>query len=404
MAGNAVLGLGGAIDWEITWSAKTLSRLAAKFKIEASEIGRASSLCSERDLILSILSHLRAGTGGEYFTDTNVISAFASHFTYKKTLGGTGVRAALAMNTLGLPSTVHIGATNQDFERLLPPNIATIYGVRNDHSEPHLIVQFPANTVVQLGATELVAPAANRLIYTGDLANRRLQISDQLSQALAEASVFLISGFNSMRDKQQMLERADELKTAMQDLPASAIVIYEDAGYHVPKLSSVVRDYLADRIDIYSLNEDELAAHLGRPVHLLDPSDLSSALEQMHSMININLMVLHTKHFGVALGVDAAGLRSALSNGILLSSARYAFGDHLTLNDYERLDQTFRRRRDATTAIDALERRLGQRVAGVASFNLAEIASPTTIGLGDYFIGGFIASLSGIQPSVVPDA
>ena len=393
MSADAVLGLGGGIDWEVCWDASALSRLADELQIRSDELDRPGPVGSQRDLAISILSHLRAGSGGEHHADTPVITEFAARFDYRATLGGTGVRAAIAMDTVGLPATVHLAAASPELVALLPSRTDHIAGGRLEHSEPHLIMQFPTGATVRLGTEDTVAPAANRLIYTGDSASQDFGLSPDLPETLATARIFLISGFNAIPSEDVALRRADDLEAAMSRLPTGATVIYEDAGFHHPGLSRVVRDRLAGHVDIYSLNEDELAAYLGRRVDLLDPDDLGSALDELHHCVDVAAVILHTQHFAVAHGKNVKVLGPALDWGVAMASARYVYGDQLTREQLNTLRATVPRRADVTALLQALEERSGGCTAGVAAYAFGDVSEPTTIGLGDFFIGGVIAGL-----------
>ena len=64
----------------------------------------------------------------------------------------------------------------------------------------------------------------------------------------------------------------------MERLPKDALVYYEDACFYNSSLSKLIHSTLADRIHIYSLNEDELQTHLGRELDLLNAFQIKEAL------------------------------------------------------------------------------------------------------------------------------
>ena len=90
----------------------------------------------------------------------------------------------------------------------------------------------------------------NRLIYVNDPANASLELSDQLGSLLRDAEIFLISGFNTMRDEKLIDQRLVALRTHMQQLPSEALVHYEDAAFHLPSFRSRVRNALVRDLDI----------------------------------------------------------------------------------------------------------------------------------------------------------
>jgi ADP-dependent phosphofructokinase/glucokinase len=96
--------------------------------------------------------------------------------------------------------------------------------------------------------------------------------------------------------------------------------------------------------------------------------------------------VLHTKYWAVALGEDYT---DALDNGIVMAATRYCHGDEFTDEDVERLRR--RPRAPASVAFAAaLRAEMGDKVRCVPGFEL-DVENPTTVGLGDTFVGGFLA-------------
>ena len=77
--------------------------LATQYAIRADELDPSVAVRSERDLVRSVLAFVRDGVGGERFVaSSDIVEAFAARFTRRITLGGTGVRAAVAMSRLGV--------------------------------------------------------------------------------------------------------------------------------------------------------------------------------------------------------------------------------------------------------------------------------------------------------------
>jgi ADP-dependent phosphofructokinase/glucokinase len=391
VSSETVLGLGGTVDFEIEWDSSVLETLASDYGVTIEELTTGNPIASVRDLLVSVLAFLQSGSGGERFVaSSGIVEAFAARFASRVTLGGTGVRAALAMEVLGVTSTLHLVSIDDHVRRLLPTGSSYISSADHDSTDPHLIIQFPVGATVRIGAVALTATQANRLIYSHDPPNQTLYLSDQLGAALTDAGLFLISGFNSMQDAEALDERLSQLRSAMTRLPRSATVFYEDSGFHRPELSVRVRDALLDLIDVYSMNEDELGTHLGRSVALLDPDAVRGALSEVLELIPAHQLVVHTKYWSAVVGEDAERYREALQGGILMSSTRYRFGDGFTLADYEGMAEERRNPAGAALAL-ALE----SAVPGVVCIPafLLDDPSPTTIGLGDSFVGGFVAAL-----------
>jgi hypothetical protein len=100
---------------------------------------------------------------------------------------------------------------------------------------------------------------------------------------------------------------------------------------------------------------------------------------------------VHTKYWSVALGETAGEYADALRDGIVIASTRYCYGDDYTDRQYE-LTRGLPVRPEALAFATALEERMGPFVRCVPGFRL-DVAQPTTVGLGDSFVGGFLAAL-----------
>jgi sugar/nucleoside kinase (ribokinase family) len=391
VSSDTVLGLGGTVDYEIEWDSSVLEALAVAYAVTVSELTTTHPIASERDLLVSVLAFLQTGSGGERFVaSSGIVESFAARFVSRVTLGGTGVRAALAMEVLGVPSTLHLVSIDDHVRRLLPPGSGYISSAERDTTDPHLIIQYPVGATVRIGDVALTAGHANRLIYSNDPPNQTLYLSEELPAALEVASLFLISGFNSMQDAAALDERLIQLRAAMARLPREAVVFYEDSGFHRPELSVRVRDALLDVIDVYSMNEDEWETHLGSPIDLLDPEEVRAALSDLAFLIPARHLLVHTKYWSALVGEDAARFRHALQGGITMASTRYRFGDRFTPDDYAGMSrQTLNPGGVVVSSV------LEAAVPGLVCLPafLLDDPHPTTIGLGDSFVGGFIAAL-----------
>ena len=397
MRRDVVLGLGGTVDYEVAWEPAVMQELVSHYAIRPAEVSTAVVVGSERDLVCSVLGFVRDGVGGERFVAScDIVEAFAARFARRLTLGGTCVRAASVLSSLGIPSIVHLVSIDDHVRRLLPAGVSYLCSARHDSTDPHLIVQFPAGARIRVGDVELCAARANRLIYVNDVPNRELVLSPDLGRVLTTAGVFLVSGFNSMQDPAALKARLHDLREHMKHLPAGAVVVYEDGGFHVPALSGQIRERLLDLVDVYGLNEDEMQAYLGRPLDLLDPAVIAGALRELHTRIPVGTLVVHTAFWSLAFGAgaraDAQVHRPALESGTRTAGARYLHGDEVTEADRRALASN-PRRPDGEAFARAIEALLPGEVCCVPSFALSSPA-PTTVGLGDCFVGGFIAALA----------
>jgi ADP-dependent phosphofructokinase/glucokinase len=393
MGQHLVLGLGGNVDYEIKWDSTTLEVLIRTYVLRASELATSVVVESERDLVRSLLAFVRDGVGGERFVAyPEVIEAFAARFGKRITLGGTGLRAALAMDKLGVASTVHLVSIDDHMRRLLPRGVSYICSAPRDPTHPHLVVQFTEGATVRAEDIDLQAPRPNRIIYVNDPANAELVLDKDLGLALSGADVFLISGLNSISNEATLRTRLHDLAWHLRSLPSTALVVYEDAGFHAPPLSALVRNAVLDRADIYSMNEDEMQAYVGRPVDLLGPDAMLSALRELHDVVPARTLVVHTRAWALAIGERAHEMRSALRGGVVMSGARYLHGDDFTQADYRQVARAPVNEAGRAFAV-ALEGYAPAEVCCEPALRL-RTDRPTMIGLGDAFVGGFLATLS----------
>lgn len=392
MGTRFVLGLGGTVDYEIRWDSQVLADLATEHGIDHEELDRDRPVDSVRDLVASVLAFVRDGVGGERFVaSSDIVAALAQRFETRVTLGGTCVRAAIAMDRVGVPSTVHLVSIDDHVRRLLPASVGVLSSADHDTLDPHLIVQYPAGARVRVGGVDLVAEHPNRIIYANDPPHRELRLAPELADVLRTTDLFLISSLNVIQERATLDQRLATLHEDVAALPSGALVMFEDAGYHVPAFAAVVRDAMAALTHVYSLNEDELQAYLGRAVDLLDPDDVASAVAELHRLVPVPVLVVHTKYWAMAVGERAEEFRACLRGGVAMAATRYRLGDEYTAQDYaETLSLPVKDR--GAVLCEMVEQRLDHAVC-VPALDLTAVAEPTTIGLGDTFVGGFLAAL-----------
>ncbi len=384
-----VLGLGGTVDYELKWDSSVFDRLAHAHGVRRHELTTTAPITDERSLLVAVLAFVASGTGAERFVaSSEVIEDFVSHFEHAITLGGTGVRAGLVLDALGIPSVQHLVSIDDNVRRLLPDTISYICSATEDTLDPHLIVQYPVGAHVRLTDGDVLSPAPNRLIFANDPPNRRMLLATDLPTTLADAGVFLVSGFNTMQDHDLLELRLAEVQSAMRSLPDDALVYYEDAGFYTRDFADTVRRHLLPQIHVYGMNEDELQEYLGRAVNLLDTDDVIRALRAVHAIIPARALVVHTRYWAIATGPDAARHGAALDSAVRVAATRYRVGDGLTAADVDHTD-AMPRHGGGEALVAAVEAGLPGSV-GVAAFSL-DVATPTTVGLGDTFVGGFLA-------------
>jgi len=391
-----VLGLGGTVDYEIQWDSVAIEKLARSYGIRGTHLTDIPEIVTERDLIISLLNFLGKGVGGErYVVAPEAIRSVASNLPYLVTLGGTPVRAALALAVRGVAATVHLVSTNDDTRALLPAGTRIISSATEDSLFPHVIVQYPRGASVQLEDSVISAPRADRLIYTHDPPNEELLLSGALGGALSSAKLFLVSGLNIFKDEDLLRQRLNQLVLLLANVGPKMTVVYEDAGFHIPRFSQIVRDALIPSVDIYSMNEDEAQQCIGGSVDLTSGGEVIAMLEKLRKLIPARHLMVHTHLWAALIGPEAIGYGQAVNAAVQMASARYYFGDSLSLNQYESI-ASFPNNESAACVGHMLSGGLGEPFVFSPAFRL-DSDLPTTIGLGDSFIGGFIAEIAARQ-------
>jgi ADP-dependent phosphofructokinase/glucokinase len=392
MGKDIVLGLGDNTDYEIFLNSAVLEKLIRENNITCAEIDMDREINSPRGLLLSVLGFLRQGAGGERLAaNAEIIENFASYFEKKITLGGTTVRAAIVMAKLGYSSAVHLVTMNEHVSRLLPADCERLCSNSENSFYPHLIVQYTGGLTIDANDIHIETNRANRIIYVFDRDNALMLLHPGLGDLLKTAKIFLVSGFNAMRDSALLEERLRQLRGFMESLPPDAVVFYEDGGFHYPGMQALVWQYLLPRIQIYSLNEDEMQGYLGRPVALTTVDDTARALEDLRRLIPARVLILHTRYWALSWGGEAARYKRALREGVIMATSRFRLGDDFTKEDYEETRRLPPEPEGAAFA-PAIEAALGNRVCCVPSLRVTE-TKVTTIGLGDSFVGGFLPAL-----------
>lgn len=392
MSTSIVLGLGGCLDSELSLDPHRLQAMVDRHDVSLTELRQPHQLTSERELLISVLAYLREGVGGERYVESiDALLGFESHFEHALTLGGTNVRAGRTLAQLGHPNLLHVPGRDAAFESLLVDGSTVPSETPAATYVPHLIVQYPAHLRIRLRDGELEAPHSNRLIYVNDPVSEITPLHEQLSEWIAEDGIVTLSGFNSIRDESILEDRLRTLEAILDDAPAGLRILYEDADYHVHAFRRRVWDVLAPRAAIVSMNEDELASFNGCPVDVADPVQIAEALSSVLEHSQPRNLVVHSKYWALATGPDASRLDIALESGVAAAGARYLEGDHAVAASLDTV-----RRHPPSRAGTALAEQLPvlmQEPTVVVPARQLDTEAPTTIGLGDTFLGGLIAGI-----------
>jgi ADP-dependent phosphofructokinase/glucokinase len=392
MKERIALGFGDNIDYEIVWNSKVIEDLIIQYDIRNDELDINRFVNCERDLVISILSFLKSGTGGErIIASSAIIEHFSQNFEKKITLGGTSVRAAIAMRKFGYTSALHLVTINDHVRRLIPQDSPYVCSNSKDGLYPHLIVQFGKDTCVRAGDIDICTGRANRIIYHNDHDNITMNLNGGFSNLITNARIFLISGFNAMQSEELLTNRLESLMRIMEGLPKDALVYYEDAGFYDPSFSQLIYRTLAGNINIVSLNEDELQAYLDRRLDLLNVFQIKEALVDLQKLIPVPVIVVHSMYWALAYGEKVTSFSKALKGGITMATTRFCYGDDFTVENYKRIE-SLSPTHEGRIFADALNQLPGNKVCCVPVPQV-EQSNATTNGLGDAFVGGFLPAL-----------
>ncbi|MHB8629115.1 MAG: ADP-dependent glucokinase/phosphofructokinase [Aggregatilineales bacterium] len=386
------LGFGDNVDYEIVWNSGVIEGLIRQYHICNDELDVNRVITRERDLVISILGFMQDASGGERFvSSSDIVEQFSQRCEKKITVGGTSIRAAIAMRKFGYTSALHLVTLNDHVRRLIPHDSPYVCSNAQDSSYPHLIVQFGKDTRIKANDIDICTRHANRLIYHSDIDNIVMNLNEDFSDLMTDAKVLLVSGFNAMHSQTLLADRLASVLRMMERLPEDAVVFCEDAGYYEPKFSHIVYGTLANRMTILSLNEDELQGHLNTKLNLLDVFEVKEALVELQRLFPVPVIVVHTKHWALAYGEKAAEFSKALKAAVTMATTRFCYGDDFTVEQYKAVEALAPSPEDAVFA-DALNKLPSNRICCTPVAQV-EPSVATTVGLGDAFVGGFLPAL-----------
>lgn len=389
MGMTAVLGFNNCVDYEMVWDEKKLEDLVKEHAVHRKDIQMPKIINDEREIVIALLSFLSEGAGGECTVGKmSVLQQLANRFEYRCTLGGTSVRAAIALNNLGHKGMVHLAAQNQIVRDRLPQGWGVICGRPKDEVYPHVIFQYRENDKIRVNDIEIRAKRSNRVIFSCDKSCAELVLSQALSEVFKDTEMLMISGFHTIADHALASKRLSELCDAMNNLPAETFVLYEDACCRNEKVGEAILSYLFGKTTVFSLNEDELFRYIGERIDILEPNVILNALEWMRKITGSEHILLHTRYYAMLIGPNAQKYKHALASGNVCAGLRFMHGDQWTIEDY----------RDSFSMPCCPEgERLEKKIAALAREDvcccpslLTDERKGITIGLGDTFIGGFL--------------
>ena len=141
------------------------------------------------------------------------------------------------------------------------------------------------------------------------------------------------------------------------------------------------------------MNEDELQDRAGFRFNILDPNAVAAALKTVYHQVGVPILICHSAYWALAYGKNPDTVRAALTGGITMASTRFRMGDNFCRADYEKTRSMKDRSSGLRFAHQLTELVGSQSLLCLPGKDLDTVAHPTTIGLGDAFIGGMLPML-----------
>lgn len=403
------MGLTSNLDLLCDFSTDTLSRLLEEHLPDGrlGEMRPAKIIRSMKELLETIVYFCVNGIGGE--VDIENTGVMNDSFHWKHGMGGTAVQAALALQSIGCPSVVHLTDDSREVCSLLDhPEIFVVSPDghlvhtgevhQTQDQEIHAIIQFRKGDVIRLGSQEAVIPLSNRLILTKVTVNETVPFYEPyfryIVQHADQISSYVISSFNCLSDAALLKDRLEYTKAHIGQYKSAnpdGIVYFEDAHYHSKEIRSMCMDILYPCVDIVSLNEEELGSTMEDWGASLDLDDIQSVVNSVNLLRKRYKMkkgvIVHTKDYSMYVGEAlSADIEAGLIYGNLMAGAKALYGWYGTAEQIRSL---------SVYPLSQKGEEFRRKAAG-ASWGSGVTIVPTrfmdrppyTIGLGDSFTAG----------------
>ncbi len=380
------LGFSNTVDYEIKWDETHFLQFIEKTGIKNAEIKRIESIEGEKDLASSILYHMKKGLGcGMTVEDPQIIETYIAGSKYQVTLGGSNIRAAEVISALGGKSVVHLVSRNRDTEDLMPEHVAIMGGEQFQCCYPHIVIQYPRAIHIAVNDIDFVTPRENRVIYSADKACAEMPISESFIEAVKEQDVVLLSGFDMIRRDEILKERVEQIKNVL--CSKNNLSIYmEHAWFANSWQEELLLNELGKYVRFYGMNEEEFQQIIGRNIDILNVKEVADGLKDLKNKLPETTFVIHTEKWGIAYGKDAKMCKDALFSGMITATTRYCNGMvNATLCEKIAL---LKEDKQATVFAE----KISELLKNICCIPIKKVTVniPTTIGLGDSFVGGFL--------------
>lgn len=399
MSEKIAMGFHSAVDYELKWDVGILQELARTYEIHKDELRTEFPVTSERDIVIVSLAHMREGSGGEYMPATNhQCKEFAAHFEYRQTIGGTATRAAIALSKLEYESALSMCCYNQVIKELLPREVHQFSNVGEGEDEiyPHVILSYPGNERIKVNDIDFITPRENRVMFSNDADALKMEVSEAFSSELTDTKVFLLGCFSEVMQESILKDRMEKTAYLLDSLRPEAWAILEDGCYINKDFRYYVHSRLKARLDVLSMNEDEMQEFIGRKIDILSAEAVAEAVTCVFEQAGIPILIVHSSSWALAYGKAPERMEKALHGGVCLSATRFRCGDTFGMQEYHETEQ-LSDKREGEVFCSRIKEILGEKIYCIPTKDLSYVKQPTVVGLGDFFAGGLLPGLLTIE-------
>lgn len=392
MSKNIAFGFGNTVDYELKWSTEVMNKLIKVNNISFSDLKIYDLLDSERKILISILYCMDKGIGIHLpITSNKLLEDFSNNFENDITLGGTGVRAAIALSKIGVNSFVHLSQTNKYTRDLLPKNCEYYCSNKEDWICPHVIIQYTEDSIIDSNDIVIQPTNANRIILSNDLSNSELRLNKYFyEEAIKTAKVLQLGCFESMEKKEVLDTLYNYLNKQIPIIKEQKTIIFMEMGHHHHEIA---KEYFFNKLifhaDILSMNEDEFQDIIGKNIDLMNPKIVLNNIKFIKEKYKLKYIVVHSRYWTIAMGEKAKLLKESLIGGITLATTRLIHGDNFNIEDYKNTKKLPLQEK-SQEFVNKLNN--SDEISSFSSFEVTK-KNLTTIGLGDTFVGGFLNEL-----------
>ena len=335
-------------------------------KARLDQMKAAEIIRTMQDLLETMVYYCSNGIGGE--VDVENVELIKETFDFSYGMGGTAVQAALALNSVGCPSVVHLTDDSKEVCDIL--NTPQVYTVSQD----------------------------GRLVHTDEIRQTNEQephfiIQFKKGDSLVSSNV--LSSFNALLNPELLKERLNFTKehvAAYRVGNPEGIVFFEDAHFHSIDVKKLCLETIGASVDILSMNEEELNHTLNHMYQEgVDVEDIISSVEGAKSirrMFGVRKgVVIHTKDYSMYVGEPLkADIERGLIYGNLLATAKANNGWYGTKEQVKEVLEFGFGDRGMKNYQTVRESKYAEETVLVPSKYMDK--PKFTIGLGDSFVGG----------------